>query len=58
MDDRQISELYAEDDSGECVSDRRGQWFELTEDYNHRSIFASQLVPNGTRLMFMNLTMG
>ena len=41
MDDRQISELYAEDDSGECVSDRRGQWFELTEEYNHRSIFAS-----------------
>ncbi|MCW4013562.1 MAG: hypothetical protein NWF07_11310 [Candidatus Bathyarchaeota archaeon] len=57
MNDELISNLYREE-SGVVVSDMRGQWFELTEDYDHKSVFASQLVPRGTRLMFMNLTMG
>jgi hypothetical protein len=58
VDDDLISGLYRVDESGEVVSDKRGEWFMLTVDYVHRSVFDSQLIPRGTRLMFMNLTMG
>jgi len=58
VNEEQISGLGVKDKADNCSPDKQEQWFELIEDYEHKSIFASQLIPKGTRLMFRNLTMG
>ena len=57
MEEDLIAGLYVVDDSGEVVSHMKGHWFELVEDFDHKSVFESQLIPHGTRLMFMNYMM-
>ena len=53
MNHKQITDLFRQNDWGQCASNKIGIWFEFLEDYVYGSEFDTEIIPKGTKMQFI-----